>query len=128
MEFSHPNGSAGEWAPTVLMVGDEPAIREVAATLLEEEGYAVCRAADGREALLAVEEHAVDLVVSDVRMPKLDGAALVRELRRQGSVVPVVLRSAVYADVALPGVRFVPKPFELDHLLTVVEKALTAPW
>ena len=128
MEFSHPNGHTAEWSPTVLVVDDEPAIREVVATLLEEEGYAVCRAADGREALLVVEEHAVDLVVSDIRMPKLDGAMLVRELRRQGHGVPVVLMSAVYADVDLPGVRFVPKPFELDHLLVAVEKALAAPW
>jgi two-component system response regulator MprA len=119
--------SLNEPSPTVLVVDDEPAIREAVAMLLEEEGYAVRRAADGVQALTAIERDAIDVVVSDVKMPRLDGAGLVRELRGRGHLVPVVLMSAIYADVDLPGVRFVPKPFDLDLLLTAVEKALAAP-
>ncbi len=109
---------------TVLVVDDEPAIREVIATLLEDEGYLVRHAKDGLEALDTINGHRIDLIVSDVVMPHLDGASLVRRLRRRGHLTPVVLMSAVYADVDLPGVRFVPKPFEIDRLLGTVASAL----
>jgi CheY-like chemotaxis protein len=109
---------------TVLVVDDEPAIREVIATLLEDEGYLVRHAKDGLEALDAINENRIDLIVSDVVMPRLDGASLVHRLRRRGHLMPVVLMSAVYADVDLPGVRFVPKPFEIDRLLGTVASAL----
>ena len=109
---------------TVLVVDDEPAIREVIATLLEDEGYLVRYAKDGLEALDTIDDDEIDLIVSDVVMPRLDGASLVRKLRRRGYVMPVVLMSAVYADVDLPGVRFVPKPFEIDRLLGAVASAL----
>ena len=108
----------------MLVVDDEPAIREVIATLLEDEGYLVRHAKDGLEALDAINGDEIDLIVSDVVMPGLDGASLVRKLRRRGHLMPVVLMSAVYADVDLPGVRFVPKPFEIDRLLGTVASAL----
>ena len=118
--------STHETTPTVLVVEDEPAIREVVADLLEDEGYAVRQAVDGLEAIdeLAVDD--VDLVLSDVRMPRLDGPALARRLRRDGSAVPVVLMSAVDVEVNLPGVRFLPKPFDRDHLLHAIGSALGA--
>ena len=96
----------------------------VVAALLEDEGYVVRHAKDGLEALAAVDSNRIDLVVSDVIMPRLDGASLVRKLRRRGDGIPVVLMSAVYAEVDLPGVRFVPKPFEIDRLLGTVASAL----
>jgi len=122
---SHPQeGLETHPTATVLVVDDEPAIREVNATLLEDEGYLVRHAKDGLEALDTIDDDETDLIVSDVVMPRLDGASLVRKLRRCGYVMPVVLMSAVYADVDLPGVRFVPKPFEIDRLLGTVASAL----
>ncbi len=122
-----PQGDLGTKPATVLVVDDEPAIREIVATLLEDEGYRVRHARDGVEALAAIDDDTIDLVVSDVVMPRLDGASLVRKLRRRGHLIPVVLMSAVYADVDLPGVRFVPKPFEIDRLLGTVASALGSP-
>ena len=113
-----------ETTPTVLVVEDEPAIREVVADLLEDEGYAVRQAADGLEAIDELALDHVDLVLSDVRMPRLDGPALARRLRRHGYAVPVVLMSAVDVEVDLPGVGFLPKPFDRDHLLHAVGSAL----
>ncbi len=110
--------------PTVLVVEDEPTIRELMAILLEEEGYAVRQAADGLEALEAVEQHPVDLVLSDVKMPRLDGASLAHHLRARGDPLPVVLMSAVYAEVDLPGVRFLRKPIAGEHLLDIIAAAL----
>jgi CheY-like chemotaxis protein len=111
--------------PTVLVVDDEPAIREVVACMLEDEGYAVRQATDGFEALQEVESTGIDLVLSDVRMPGLDGTALVRGLRRRRNAVPVVLMSAVSTEIHLPGVQFLPKPFEAEHLLSTIAAAIT---
>lgn len=115
---------AGDQNATVLVVDDEPGIRELVAEILQDEGYAVRQAPDGLAALAEIEANGIDLIVSDVKMPRLDGPALVRRLRRRGHRVPVVLMSAVYADVDLPGVRFVPKPFAFEHLLGTVSSAL----
>jgi two-component system, OmpR family, response regulator MprA len=115
-----------ESTPTVLIVEDEPAVREVVVELLQDEGYAVRQASDGLQAIDELEVDDVDLVLSDVRMPRLDGPSLARRLRGRGRAVPVVLMSAVDVEVDLPGVRFLPKPFDCDHLLHVVGSALAA--
>jgi CheY-like chemotaxis protein len=120
------SSSISEITPTVLVVEDEPAIREVVADLLQDEGYAVRQASDGLQAIEELEVDDVDLVLSDVRMPHLDGPSLARRLRGRGRAVPVVLMSAVDVEVDLPGVRFLPKPFERDHLLHVIGSALGA--
>ncbi len=108
----------------ILVVEDEPVIRELMAILLEEEGYTVHQACDGLEALETMEQHPVDLVLSDVKMPRLDGAALAHRLRAQDARLPVILMSAVYAEVDLPGVRFLRKPVNCEHLLDLIGAAL----
>ncbi len=110
--------------PAILVVDDEHDIADALADLFYEEGYAVCTAYDGQEALRLVQQDPPDVVLSDVRMPKVTGPALVQRLQRQGYEMPVILMSAIYADVDLPGVRFIPKPFDLDHVLSVVEHVL----
>ena len=110
--------------PSVLVVDDEAQITELVAVLLEDEGYRVRCAYDGAEALAEVEREPPDVVVTDVMMPRLDGLTLTQRLRQQGYRVPVVLMSAVYADVDLPGVRFVPKPFDLDYIVAVVGRVI----
>jgi len=110
--------------PTVLVVEDEPVIRELMAILLEEEGYTVRQAEDGLAALETVDQHPVDLVLSDVKMPRLDGASLARHLRTRDDPLPVILMSAVYAEVDLPGVHFLRKPVNCEHLLTIIATAL----
>jgi len=112
--------------PTVLVVEDEPVIRELMAILLEEEGYTVRQAVDGLEALELLEERGIDLVLSDVKMPRLDGASLVHRLRSRGDEIPVLLMSAVYAEVDLPGVRFLRKPINGEHLLDIIATTLAA--
>lgn len=127
MNYSAQDSSATlETMPTVLVVEDEPAIREVVADLLQDEGYAVRQASDGLQAIDELEVDDVDLVLSDVRMPRLDGPSLAHRLRRRGHAVPVVLMSAVDVEVDLPGVRFLPKPFDRDHLLDAIGSALGA--
>ena len=108
---------------SVLVVDDDPPILSLVADLLTDEGYRVRAVYDGLTALAEIERDPPDVVVSDVMMPHLDGIELVRELRRHGHAVPVVLMSAVYDDVDLPGVRFVPKPFGVDYLLAAIKGA-----
>jgi DNA-binding response OmpR family regulator len=119
-----PHQSADPALTCILVVEDEPVIRELMAILLEEEGYAVRQACDGVEALQTVDQHPVDLVLSDVKMPRLDGASLARHLRDQDAGLPVILMSAVYAEVDLPGVRFLRKPVAGEHLLAIIAAAL----
>jgi len=119
-----PEHTADPVLPCILLVEDEPVIRELLAILLEEEGYAVVQAADGLEALQTVDDYPIDVVLSDVKMPRLDGAALARHLCAREDPLPVILMSAVYAEVDLPGVRFLRKPVAGEHLLAVIATAL----
>ena len=119
MECGHPATNQGR-KTRVLVVDDEPAIQETVAELLTDEGYAVRCAGDGVEALRAVERDDFDLVITDVMMPRLDGLALVRELRFRGYALPVVLMSATPPQANLAGLIFVAKPFETNRLLGIV--------
>jgi two-component system response regulator GlrR len=112
----------------IYAVEDESAVREVVADLLhlQDEGYAVRQASDGLQAIDKLQADNIDLVLSDVRMPRLDGPSLAPRLRGRGHAVPVVLMSAVDVEVDLPGVRFLPTPFDHNHLLHVIGSALGA--
>ncbi len=112
--------------PRVLVVDDEPQIVDLLATLLEEEGYQVYRAYDGEEAWELSGRHRPDLVISDVTMPRLDGLGLLRRFRGTGSLrgTPVILMSAAVRRIDGAGATFLPKPFDLDGLLSLVEREL----
>ena len=112
-------------SPTILIVDDEPAIAQILATLMNDEGFAARTARDGQEALALLAQGGVDLMLSDVMMPRMDGRALLAELRRRGDRTPVVLMSAVRAR-DLEDMPFVAKPFDVDELLEVVRENLGA--
>ena len=110
---------------SILVVDDEPAVRELIEAVLEDDGHDVRGAGDGLEALAEVARNPPDLIVCDLLMPRLDGRSLVARLREAGSGVPVVIVSAVpgrAAGLAVSGV--VAKPFDLGHLRGVVAQAL----
>src|SRR5215204_3150014 len=108
----------------VLVVDDDPSMVAVLQQLLGEEGFEVSSALDGREALNEITKLKPDLVVTDIMMPRLDGLAFAQKLREQGHKTPVVLMSAVYDDIDVPGVRFIPKPFDIDQFVQVVHRAV----
>lgn len=116
----------------ILLVEDEEAVRAFAARALAERGYKVHEAASGVEALEIMERTggSIDLVVSDVVMPELDGPSLLRELRKTRPNLKIIFVSG-YAEDAfarnLPdgeSFNFLPKPFSLKQLATAVKKAL----
>lgn len=114
----------------VLVVDDETNLRRVLAAVLEREGYDVLVAGDGREALGILHTHHVDLVVTDVRMPEVDGMTLLREVQRIDADIPVIMITAHStvdnAVEALKGGAFdyLTKPFEQSEVKEVVRRAL----
>jgi two-component system cell cycle sensor histidine kinase/response regulator CckA len=119
---------------TILLVEDEDPVRAVNGRALSARGYTVLEAASGIEALQIMEEREspVDLVVSDVVMPEMDGPTLLRELRKRYPDLKVIFVSG-YAEDAfkknLPegeAFNFLPKPFSLKQLVETVKQTLAA--
>lgn len=108
----------------VLVVDDEPTIREVLGAMFTDEGYRVHCAADGQEALDYLVLHRPAVIVSDIKMPRMHGLALVERVRAEGLATPIVLIST-WVPPDLPGVHFVRKPFDLNLIMAVVEQSLT---
>jgi CheY-like chemotaxis protein len=113
----------------ILLVDDEYASLEALALLFRKAGYEVLTASDGDEALQRLREGHVQLVITDYKMPKLDGVALCHRLQEDEGWrrIPVIMMSATHgADVpTAPGVvAFVGKPFSFSVLLETVRQVL----
>ena len=107
----------------ILVVDDDPAVRESLRRSLIFNGYSIVLAADGEEALAKVQSERPDMVILDVMMPKLDGLEVCRELRSQGEDTPILLltaRDSVSERVAgldAGADDYLTKPFALEELL-----------
>ena len=113
----------------ILIADDEEGIRESLTLILEAE-YELLYAKDGEETLAKIGRDAVDLVLLDIKMPKLDGLDVLRQLRKQGSTTPVLMLTA-YQSVELAreavnlGARdYLPKPFEREQILNSIRGVL----
>jgi two-component system response regulator AtoC len=112
----------------VLLVDDEPLLVDAMGRLLRRAGERVTEAADGVEALQRLREQPVDVILSDVRMPQLDGPGLLRALRDDGDPTPLVFLTG-YGDasdgdlVALGASEVLSKPVTLDRLLAALHRA-----
>jgi DNA-binding NtrC family response regulator len=117
----------------VMIVEDEPNLRLVFRTALMSDHYTLCTAADGETALRHLRQEAIDLVLLDLRMPDLDGMALLRRLRAEGIGVPVVVVTAhgsvpdAVAAMKLGALDFVVKPLTPAAIRRVVADALARP-
>jgi len=125
-----PSSAAPGGAETVLVVEDDVGVRGVARRVLERNGYTVLEAGHGAEALRCVAERpdAVDLVLTDVRMPGIDGRELARRLRADHPTLRVMLMSGYSSEGGETGdLPFLPKPFTPAALLVAVREAIDAP-
>jgi DNA-binding NtrC family response regulator len=114
----------------ILVVDDDADQRASLKEDLEHEGFAIELAAGGRAGLERVKRGGIDLVVSDVKMPDLDGLDLLREVRAiDPSLCVIIITGFGSIDTAIRAVKlgaydYLPKPFETDHLLLLIDKAL----
>lgn len=113
-----------------LIVDDEPRLRRVLVRLLENEGFSCAEAGSGVEALRVLEAQPVPLVISDLRMPEMDGVTLLREIVVRWPDTAVIMVTAVaevesaVACLQLGALDYVAKPFHLDEVRARVRQAL----
>jgi len=113
----------------VLVVDDEEELRRMLVLLLKSRGYEATAVASGEQALAELGERAYDVVLSDIRMPKLGGLELVDEIKRRNLPTTVILMSAFgNIDVAIEAMKrgaydYVSKPFRADEVVLVLKKA-----
>src|ERR1700722_16204807 len=114
----------------VLIVDDEPNLRKILSAQLSRDGYDVMTAEDGEQGLAMLKEHHIDLVITDLKMPKLDGMTLLKKALEEEPDLPVVLITAHGTiDTAVEALKsgafdFVTKPFDKDEVRQIVAKAL----
>jgi two-component system cell cycle sensor histidine kinase/response regulator CckA len=114
---------------TILLVEDEEAVRAFGARALASRGYTVLQAASGLEALQIAEQNGgkIDLIVSDVVMPEMDGPTMFGELRKRGVKAKVIFVSGYAEDAFAKNLPegedfgFLPKPFSLKQLIEAVK-------
>ena len=119
---------------TILAVDDSPSMRQMVRATLESAGYGVVEAADGQEALELARTRSVDLVISDVNMPRMDGIRLVSELRTLPTyrLTPLLLLTTESSqEKKLEGKRagatgWIVKPFNPTQLIATLGRLLTA--
>jgi two-component system KDP operon response regulator KdpE len=113
----------------ILVVDDEPQITRVLKTTLSSQGYATRTAADGKEALQAMKDWPPDLVITDLRMPNMDGLALCRHIRDQSQIPIIVLSVKGEEKTKVEALDagaddYVTKPFNINELLARVRAGL----
>lgn len=149
MSQSEPHASAGEidgpeagrgagavgrprrW--TILVVDDEPDMLENVARILQRGPYVCLTAPSARDALALLDRERPDLILTDLRMPGIDGLTLIREVKRLRPTTPIVMVTAYAADSAaqaglLAGATaLLTKPFTAAQLLETTRKILQDP-
>ncbi len=129
MPRSHPSVSLRRMARTILVVDDEPTLRETLVEALESDGFRVVAATDGREALERFREERPDLVLLDLMLPELSGIEVCRIIRAE-SGVPIVMLTAKDSELdkvvglELGADDYVTKPFSLRELSARVRAQL----
>jgi len=116
--------------PQILIVEDDEAMREFLCQAISRSGYYVEAVRDGAEALRRVDESYFDLLLTDIRMPGIDGLELARQVRRRYPRLSVLLVTAYLqdalgaTDLGEAGIGILSKPFNLSELIDRVEMCL----
>ena len=114
----------------ILLVDDDSSVRRVLQFKLQKQGYAVVTAADGHHALDALKEQPFDLLLSDIRMPKMDGLELLENARTIQPDIKIILITAhatvtqAVQAVKLGAFDYITKPFDDEELFVAIDKAL----
>jgi DNA-binding NtrC family response regulator len=115
----------------ILVVDDEEGAQELFNIILTDEGYDVFLASSGEEALALLKDNPVNLVITDIKMPKMDGLQLLQEIRKIGCKTDVIMVTA-YGEVesylkamSLGAAEYINKPIRIKELKRIVHKVLT---
>jgi len=114
----------------VLIVDDEPNLRKILSAQLTRDGYDVMIAEDGEQGLSMLKENHIDMVITDLKMPKVDGMTLLKEALREDPELPIVMITAHgTVDTAVEALKsgafdYLTKPFDKDEVRQIVAKAL----
>lgn len=119
---------------TILIIDDDPNIREIVGVALEDMGYVVVSVPDGESALSLAEQRVFDLFVLDIGMPGMDGMEVCRRLKQTplSATTPIVFLTAQHelsqkiSAFLKGGRRFITKPFDLKHLLEAIETVINS--
>jgi|GEM_PF-728522 len=121
---------AGKKEHSILIVDDDKAVREMLSTFLEDQGYDIEVSDDGEDAIEKISENRFDLVISDLRMPGIDGLEVIQEYKeRYEKGIGIIITGLATVESAVDALRlgiddFVLKPFNLKHLNDILDKAL----
>ena len=122
--------AGGQEPASILVVDDDPAIRDLLMDFLTARGYRVRTAQDGPAALALVAQHAPELIVLDIYLPVMNGVAVLRELRARQYTGGVIVLSGskeeklLEAMLKMDAVELMPKPFELERLALAIQVGL----
>jgi CheY-like chemotaxis protein len=127
---SNPEGAAGTPPlPRIMIVEDEPLLRDTLEQLLQFSGFEVVSAGHGQEALEILEKSPVDLVLSDIKMPVMDGVELLKNIRARYASVKVIFFSA-FADISqaeaiqMGALDLLSKPVRIESLIEKIQAHL----
>ncbi len=112
---------------SVLVVDDDRHLCDILSELLSEAGYIVGCAHDGEDAWDEIQRRPPDVIISDIKMPRLDGIGLASRLISCGYATPIILMSAGHRDWTGISATIIHKPFDLDHLLATLSNILNRP-
>jgi len=127
------NPENGRERPSVLVVDDDPAVRELLSRALTAAGYLADVAVDAPSALERLGEKAYDLMITDLKMPGQDGLSLIREARVTSPALPVIVitgystEAAAIEAINLGVAGYLTKPFRLPRILAATARALGEP-
>jgi DNA-binding NtrC family response regulator len=115
---------------TVLIVEDKESMAEMLKETLESEGYRVIPAMYGAEGIKLLKEESIDLVLTDLKLPKKDGMEVLKASKEENQLIPVIVMTAFGSiEIAVDAMKggafdFITKPFDTDHLLMLIKRAL----
>ncbi|MFG1495929.1 response regulator [Saccharospirillum sp. HFRX-1] len=118
---------------TILVVDDSASLRQVVCTALQDEGYETIEASDGQDALKKLDGKRINLVISDVNMPNMDGITFLKELKKLPNYkfTPVIMlttesQEGMKAEGKAAGAKaWVVKPFQPQQLIGAVSKLIS---
>ena len=118
--------------PSILVVDDELLIRDLLYDFFSGQGWKISVAENGEKALDILQDKSIDLVLTDIKMPEMDGLTLTRHMKEKFPSIPVVVMTGYPSiDTAIQAIRskvadYIVKPFNINQLYKVIEEQLKA--